>query len=73
MNLMISVANAYYDGSAFFVITGNVPTNQLETGALQDDYRYHGSMSSIFTPIVKKSWRIDGSRISSGRSPTPSR
>ncbi len=58
MNLMISVANAYYDNSAFFVITGNVPTNQLDTGALQDDYRYHGDMSSMFTPIVKKSWRI---------------
>jgi acetolactate synthase-1/2/3 large subunit len=58
MNLMISVANAYYDNSAFFVLTGNVPTNQLETGALQDDYRYHGDMSSMFTPIVKKSWRI---------------
>ena len=58
MNLMISVANAFYDGSAFFVITGNVPTNQLDTGALQDDYRYHGDMSSMFTPIVKKSWRI---------------
>jgi len=58
MNLMISVANAYYDGSAFFVITGNVPTTQLDTGALQDDYRYHGTMSSMFTPIVKKSWRI---------------
>ncbi len=58
MNLMISVANAFYDGSAFFVITGNVPTNQLNTGALQDDYRYHGDMSSMFTPIVKKSWRI---------------
>jgi acetolactate synthase-1/2/3 large subunit len=58
MNLMISVANAFYDGSAFFVITGNVPTNQLNTGALQDDYRYHGDMSSMFNPIVKKSWRI---------------
>ena len=58
MNLMISVANAFYDGSAFFVITGNVPTNQLNSGALQDDYRYHGDMSSMFTPIVKKSWRI---------------
>jgi acetolactate synthase-1/2/3 large subunit len=58
MNLMISVANAYYDNSAFFVITGNVPTNQLDTGALQDDYRYHGDMSAMFTPIVKKSWRI---------------
>ncbi len=58
MNLMISVANAFYDDSAFFVITGNVPTNQLNSGALQDDYRYHGDMSSMFTPIVKKSWRI---------------
>jgi acetolactate synthase-1/2/3 large subunit len=58
MNLMITVANAYYDNSAFFVITGNVPTNQLDTGALQDDYRYHGDMSAMFTPIVKKSWRI---------------
>jgi acetolactate synthase-1/2/3 large subunit len=56
MNLMISVANAYHDNSAFFVITGNVPTNQLDTGALQDDYRYH--MSAMFTPVVKKSWRI---------------
>jgi acetolactate synthase-1/2/3 large subunit len=25
---------------------------------LQDDYRYHGDMSSMFTPVVKKSWRI---------------
>jgi acetolactate synthase-1/2/3 large subunit len=58
MNLMISVANAYHDNSAFFVITGNVPTNQLDTGALQDDYRYHGDMSAMFTPVVKKSWRI---------------
>jgi acetolactate synthase I/II/III large subunit len=58
MNMMIAVANAYYDGSAFFLITGQVPTTQFNSGALQDDYRYHGDMSSIFTPIVKKSWRI---------------
>jgi acetolactate synthase I/II/III large subunit len=58
MNMMISVANAFYDGSAFFLITGNVPTTQFDSGALQDDYRYHGDMSSMFTPIVKKSWRI---------------
>lgn len=59
MNLMIATANAYYDNSAFFVITGNVPTNQLNSGALQDDYRYNGSMSSIFEPVTKKSFRID--------------
>src|SRR5580700_10896713 len=58
MNLMISVTNAFYDCSAFFVITGNVPTTQFDSGALQDDYRYHGDMSSMFTPVVKKSWRI---------------
>ncbi len=58
MNLMISVANAFYDGSAYFVITGQVPTTQFDSGALQDDYRYNGDVSSIFTPIVKKSWRI---------------
>ncbi len=45
MNLMISVANAFYDTSAFMVITGNVPTTQLNNGALQNDYRYNGSMS----------------------------
>ncbi|MBV1699905.1 MAG: thiamine pyrophosphate-binding protein, partial [Hyphomicrobiales bacterium] len=45
-------------GSAFFLITGNVPTTQFDSGALQDDYRYHGDMSSMFTPIVKKSWRV---------------
>jgi len=58
MNMMIAVANAFYDGSAFFLITGQVPTTQFNTGALQDDYRYQGDMSSMFAPIVKKSWRI---------------
>jgi acetolactate synthase I/II/III large subunit len=59
MNLMIAVANAFYDNSAFLVITGNVPTSQRNSGALQDDYRYNGTMSSLFAPIVKKSFRIN--------------
>src|ERR1700734_853753 len=58
MNMMIAVANAYFDRFAFFLLTGNVPTTQANTGALQDDYRYNGDMSAIFTPVVKKSWRI---------------
>lgn len=58
MNMMISVANAFYDNSAFFLITGQVPTTQVNSGALQDDYRYNGDMSSIFQPVVKKSYRI---------------
>jgi acetolactate synthase I/II/III large subunit len=58
MNMMIAVANAFYDNSAFMMITGQVPTTQFASGALQDDYRYHGDVADIFTPIVKKSWRI---------------
>jgi len=58
MNMMIAVANAYYDNSAFMLITGQVPTTQFGTGALQDDYRYNGDMSDIFAPVVKKSWRV---------------
>ncbi len=58
MNMMIAVANAFYDYSAFFLITGQVPTTQFDSGALQDDYRFKGDMSSFFAPIVKKSWRI---------------
>ena len=58
LNMTISVANAFYDNSAFFVITGQVPTTQVNSGALQDDYRYNGNMSSFFEPIVKKSYRI---------------
>ena len=58
MNMMIATANAFYDNSAFFLITGQVPTTQVNSGALQDDYRFNGDMSSIFEPVVKKSWRI---------------
>ncbi len=58
MNSMIAVANAFYDCSSFLMITGNVPTTQADSGALQDDYRYKGDMSDMFSPIVKKSWRI---------------
>jgi acetolactate synthase-1/2/3 large subunit len=58
MNTMIAVANAFYDCSAFLMITGQVPTTQFDSGALQDDYRFHGDVSSMYTPIVKKSWRI---------------
>ena len=58
LNMTISVANAFYDHSAFCVFTGQVPTTQVNSGALQDDYRYNGTMSSFFEPITKKSYRI---------------
>ena len=58
LNMTISVANAFYDHSAFCLFTGQVPTTQVNSGALQDDYRYNGNMSSFFEPVTKKSYRI---------------
>jgi acetolactate synthase-1/2/3 large subunit len=36
-----AVANAYYDSSAFLQITGQVTTDQFDSGALQEPYRQH--------------------------------
>jgi len=58
-NLTIAVANAFYDSSAFLVITGCPTTDQFDTGALQEIYRYFpADFPSIFKPIVKHSWQV---------------
>ncbi len=59
MNLTIAVANAFYDSSAFLAITGQVTTDQFDTGALQEEYRYFpGDFPSVIKPIVKHSWQV---------------
>jgi len=59
MNLTIAVANAFYDSSAFLAITGQVTTDQFDTGALQEEYRYFaGDFPSVLKPIVKHSWQV---------------
>jgi len=59
MNLTIAVANAFYDSSAFLCITGQVTTDQFDTGALQEEYRYFpGDFPSMMKPIVKHSWQV---------------
>ncbi len=59
MNLTIALANAFYDSSAFLAITGQVTTNQFDTGALQEEYRYFpGDYPSVVKPIVKHSWQV---------------
>ena len=59
MNLTIALANAFYDSSAFLAITGQVTTNQFDTGALQEEYRYFaGDFPSVVRPIVKHSWQV---------------
>jgi acetolactate synthase-1/2/3 large subunit len=59
MNLTIAVANAFYDSSAFLAITGQVTSDQFDTGALQEEYRYFpGDFPSVIKPIVKHSWQV---------------
>lgn len=59
MNLTIALANAFYDSSAFLAITGQVTTDQFDTGALQEEYRYFpGDFPSVIKPIVKHSWQV---------------
>ncbi len=59
MNLTIAIANAFYDSSAFLAITGQVTTDQFDTGALQEEYRYFsGDFPSVIKPMVKHSWQV---------------
>lgn len=59
MNLMIALANAFYDSSAFLAITGQVTTDQFDTGALQEEYRYFpADFPSVAKPVVKHSWQV---------------
>lgn len=53
-----AVANAFYDSSAFLQITGQAPLSQFDTGALQEQYRYHqADFSTAIQPYVKQSYQ----------------
>ncbi|TEB06108.1 Acetolactate synthase large subunit [Pelotomaculum schinkii] len=53
-----AVANAYYDSSAFLLITGEVTTDQFDTGALQEPYRQHpADFPSVVRNYVKQSYQ----------------
>ena len=41
MLLTVAMGNAFYDSSAFIAITGQVATNQYDSGALQEEYRHY--------------------------------
>jgi acetolactate synthase-1/2/3 large subunit len=58
MLLTIAMANAFYDSSAFIAITGQVATNQYDSGALQEEYRhYQADYPSIAKVITKRSFQ----------------
>ncbi len=58
MLLTVAMANAFYDSSSFIAITGQVATNQFDSGALQEEYRFHpADFPSLAKPIAKQSFQ----------------
>jgi acetolactate synthase-1/2/3 large subunit len=58
MLLTVALGNAFYDSSAFIAITGQVATNQYDSGALQEEYRhYQADFPSMARVITKRSFQ----------------
>jgi acetolactate synthase-1/2/3 large subunit len=57
-NLVMALAAAMMDSSAFFAITGNVPTSQFNRQPFQETGRYYqGDFPSVIRPYVKRSYQ----------------
>ena len=57
-NLVVALAAAMMDSSAFFAITGNVPTGQFNRSPFQETGRhYQGDFPSVIRPYVKRSYQ----------------
>ncbi|MGB6104018.1 MAG: thiamine pyrophosphate-binding protein [Pusillimonas sp.] len=58
VNIQMAVANAFFDSSAMFVITGNVPTQQFNRGPFQElGQHYQADFPSAMRPYVKRSYQ----------------
>jgi acetolactate synthase-1/2/3 large subunit len=57
-NLVMSLALALADSSAFFAITANVPTSQFNRGPFQEINRHHqADFPNVVRPVVKRSFQ----------------
>ncbi len=57
-NIVMALAAAMMDSSAFFAITGNVPTSQFNRQPFQETGRhYQGDFPSVVRPYVKRSYQ----------------
>src|SRR3954470_1086030 len=57
-NLVIALANAMMDSSAYLAITGNVPTTQFNRLPFQETGRYfQADFPSVIRPYVKRSFQ----------------
>jgi len=57
-NLVMSLATALSDSSAFLAITANVPTSQANRGPFQEIYKHNQSdFPSVLRPVVKRGFQ----------------
>jgi len=57
-NLVMSLATALSDSSAFLAITSNVPTSQMNRGPFQEIYKHNqADFPSVIRPVVKRAFQ----------------
>ena len=57
-NLVMSLATALADSSAFLAITANVPTSQMNRGPFQEIYKHNqADYPSVVRPVVKRAFQ----------------
>lgn len=57
-NLVMSLATALSDSSAFMAITANVPTSQMNRAPFQEIYRHNqADFPSVVRPVVKRAFQ----------------
>jgi acetolactate synthase-1/2/3 large subunit len=57
-NLVMALATAMSDSSAFLAITANVPTSQANRGPFQEIYKHNQSdFPAVLRPVVKRSFQ----------------
>ena len=57
-NMVMSLATAISDSSAFLAITSNVPTSQMNRGPFQELYKHNqADFPNVLRPVVKRSFQ----------------
>jgi acetolactate synthase-1/2/3 large subunit len=57
-NMVMSLATALSDSSAFLAITSNVPTSQMNRGPFQELYKHNqADFPSVLRPVVKRAFQ----------------
>ena len=57
-NMVMSLATALSDSSAFLAITADVPTSQMNRGPFQELYKHNqADFPSVMRPVVKRSFQ----------------